>query len=422
MISCDPLIQHSTLTRNSCHLESMDRSLSSLIKRIPINIIPLSLLFLAPVLSYGNIRRPAIVLEDVIPPEYDSIQTPDIDGQPADVSIQIIILNIRSVDVSEMSYIADIFLYETWRDPRLRYPADKKLERISLHPEWRNHLWTPDVYFYNAIEGKVLNTVIPYVNLWLKNDSTVIFGARLSLEFSCDMLLHKFPHDTQTCDIIVKSLTHTLSEMNLHWNEKDAITVGDCIILPQFELLTPDRSTCNESNEIEKHGETFACLRGIIQLTRRSGYYIINIYIPTVLIVFMSMLTFWIPVDAVPGRVTLGVTSLLTIITKQYQASLPSVSYVVALNVWLSVCIGFVFCGLLEYSAVVALLSHQKRLGSDPIAGSSKDAGSRTRHYLINMLYSRLEKIQVHKIDRMCRVVFPVIFCIHCIIYFSIYM
>lgn len=314
---------------------------------------------------YEPIKRPAIVLEDVIPPEYDNVQTPDNNGLPPDVSIQIVILNIRSVDVSEMSYIADIFFYETWKDTRLRYPANKKLEKISLHPQWRNHLWTPDIYFYNAIEGKVLGDVIPYVYLWLKNDSTVVFGARLSLEFSCDMMLQKFPHDTQTCDIIVKSLTHTMSEMNLHWDEKDSITLGDCIILPQFELSTPDRSTCNESNEIGKHGATFACLRGVIQLSRRSGYYVINIYIPTVLIVFMSMLTFWIPVDAVPGRVTLGVTSLLTIITKQYQASLPSVSYVVALNVWLSVCIGFVFGGLLEYASVVALLSHQKRLGLD---------------------------------------------------------
>lgn len=134
-------------------------------------------------------------------------------------------------------------------------------------------------------------------------------------------------------------------------------------------MLLLNMNICTEYNFVLI--ETFSCLRGIIQLTRRSGYYIINIYIPTVLIVFMSMLTFWIPVDAVPGRVTLGVTSLLTIITKQYQASLPSVSYVVALNVWLSVCIGFVFCGLLEYAAVVALLSHQKRIGLESIRVST---------------------------------------------------
>ncbi|KAG8174255.1 hypothetical protein JTE90_017536 [Oedothorax gibbosus] len=59
--------------------------------------------------------------------------------------------------------------------------------------------------------------------------------------------------------------------------------------------------------------------------------------------------------DAVPARVTLGVTSLLTVITKQYQARMPSVSYVVALNIWLSNCIAFVFFSLLELATVVAL-------------------------------------------------------------------
>lgn len=81
----------------------------------------------------------------------------------------------------------------------------------------------------------------------------------------------------------------------------------------------------------------------------------INIYIPTILIVLMSMLTFWIPRQAVPARITLGVTSLLTIITKQYQSSMPNVSYIVALNIWLSSCVAFVFCSLLEYAIVITL-------------------------------------------------------------------
>ncbi|GFY72786.1 glycine receptor subunit alpha-2 [Trichonephila inaurata madagascariensis] len=75
----------------------------------------------------------------------------------------------------------------------------------------------------------------------------------------------------------------------------------------------------------------------------------------------MSMLTFWIPHDAVPARITLGVTSLLTIITKQYQASMPNVSYIVALNVWLSCCIAFVFFSLLEFAAVIAMSTKAKR-------------------------------------------------------------
>lgn len=368
-------------------------------------------------------------LKDILPSDYDSYQTPTKSGNAANVTLQIELLNIRSVNVAEMSYIADIFLYKSWKDWRLRYPANKTLEKIALNPDWRKVLWTPDVYFHNAIEGKVQDTIIPYVYLWLKNDSTVVFGARLSLQFSCDMMLHNFPHDTQCCDIIIKSLTHTRTEMNLQWNSTAAIVVGDFIVLPQFEYVAPDTQDCQNQMHLSRRGGDFACLRGVIKLNRRAGYYVINIYIPTILIVFMSMLTFWIPPEAVPGRVTLGVTSILTIITKQYQASLPNVSYVVALNVWLSCCIGFVFCSLLEYAAVIALLARQKRKSTESIptstnvhaAAAAAQTAETSWEQFQQKLMRKIEDVNCHTIDRVSRLVFPLVFAFQCVVYWAYY-
>ena len=53
-------------------------------------------------------------------------------------------------------------------------------------------------------------------------------------------------------------------------------------------------------------------------------------YIPTILIVMISWVSFWMDVDSVPGRVTLGITTLLTMTTKSsgIQAEVPQVSYV----------------------------------------------------------------------------------------------
>ena len=49
---------------------------------------------------------------------------------------------------------------------------------------------------------------------------------------------------------------------------------------------------------------------------RRLGYFMFHTYIPTCLIVMMSWISFWIKPEAVPARVTLGVTSLLTLSTQ----------------------------------------------------------------------------------------------------------
>ena len=52
----------------------------------------------------------------------------------------------------------------------------------------------------------------------------------------------------------------------------------------------------------------------------------------------MSWVSFWIKPDAVPARVTLCVTSLLTLSTQhaQSQKSLPPVSYIKAIDIFMS--------------------------------------------------------------------------------------
>ena len=47
---------------------------------------------------------------------------------------------------------------------------------------------------------------------------------------------------------------------------------------------------------------------------RRTSYIILQVYFPSMLITLLSFIAFWIPKTAVPARITLSVTSVLTII------------------------------------------------------------------------------------------------------------
>lgn len=69
-------------------------------------------------------------------------------------------------------------------------------------------------------------------------------------------------------------------------------------------------------------------------------------------------MSFWIKPEAAPARVTLGVTSLLTLSTQhaKSQASLPPVSYLKAVDAFMSVCTIFVFMALMEYCLVNIVL------------------------------------------------------------------
>ena len=137
----------------------------------------------------------------------------------------------------------------------------------------------------------------------------------------------------------------------------------------------------------------YSCLKAEFYLQRALGYHLVQSYLPTILIVVISWVSFWLDVEAIPARITLGVTTLLTISSKgsvfnsnRYysqsvcdrkhkknifsmhllmvlietvftpgagiQSNLPPVSYAKAIDVWMGACTIFVFTALLEFTLV----------------------------------------------------------------------
>jgi len=79
------------------------------------------------------------------------------------------------------------------------------------------------------------------------------------------------------------------------------------------------------------------------------------------LIVILSWVSFWINIDASPARVSLGLLTVLTTTTMSGGAreSLPRVSYIKAIDVWMIMCLVFVFASLIEYAVVNVVARRQ---------------------------------------------------------------
>jgi hypothetical protein len=90
------------------------------------------------------------------------------------------------------------------------------------------------------------------------------------------------------------------------------------------------------------------------------------------LVVVLSWVSFWIDLECVPARISLG---LLTIVTVANQSSgqgrFPAVSFTKAIDVWMSTCLVFVFGAFIEYY-IVNVLAHREKI-SKPIVGGSAD-------------------------------------------------
>ena len=112
----------------------------------------------------------------------------------------------------------------------------------------------------------------------------------------------------------------------------------------------------------------FPCLSLRFILRRDIGYFLIQVYVPTILIVILSWVSFWINIDASPARVSLGLLTVLTTTTMSGAAreSLPRVSYIKAIDVWMIMCLVFVFASLIEYAVVNVVARHQVRVMRRP--------------------------------------------------------
>ncbi|CAL1573750.1 unnamed protein product [Knipowitschia caucasica] len=323
---------------------------------------------------------------------YDARIRPNFKGPPVNVTCNIFINSFGSITETTMDYRLNVFLRQQWNDPRLaykEYPDDS----LDLDPSMLDSIWKPDLFFANEKGANFHEVTTDNKLLRIFQNGNVLYSIRLTLILSCPMDLKNFPMDSQTCTMQLESFGYTMNDLIFEWLDVGAVQVADDLQLPQFVLK-------NEQGlgYCTKHYNTgkFTCIEVKFHLERQMGYYLIQMYIPSLLTVILSWVSFWINMDAAPARVGLGITTVLTMTTQSSgsRASLPKVSYVKAIDIWMAVCLLFVFAALLEYAAVNfvsrqhkeffrlrrKLKEHRQRSGSDSKAKGNSLSGNNTPH------------------------------------------
>ncbi|MGH0127385.1 UNVERIFIED_CONTAM: hypothetical protein FKN15_011122 [Acipenser sinensis] len=215
-----------------------------------------------------------------------------------------------------------------------------------------------------------------------------------------------------------ENIGYTMNDLIFEWQENGPVQVAEGLTLPQFILKDElDLRYCTKHYNTGK----FTCIEVRFHLERQMGYYLIQMYIPSLLIVILSWVSFWINMDAAPARVALGITTVLTMTTQSSgsRTSLPKVSYVKAIDIWMAVCLLFVFSALLEYAAVnfvsrqhkEMLRFHRKRKKNKQSTPAAK-----TQEEMRKLFIDRAKKI-----DTVSRAGFPLAFLFFNIFYWVLY-
>ncbi|XP_052862819.1 gamma-aminobutyric acid receptor subunit beta isoform X2 [Anopheles cruzii] len=297
----------------------------------------------------GDVNISAIL--DSFSVGYDKRVRPNYGGPPVEVGVTMYVLSISSVSEVLMDFTLDFYFRQFWTDPRLAYRKRPGVETLSVGSEFIKNIWVPDTFFVNEKQSYFHIATTSNEFIRIHHSGSITRSIRLTITASCPMNLQYFPMDRQLCHIEIESFGYTMRDIRYKWNEgPNSVGVSSEVSLPQFKVLGHRQ----RAMEISLTTGNYSRLACEIQFVRSMGYYLIQIYIPSGLIVIISWVSFWLNRNATPARVALGVTTVLTMTTlmSSTNAALPKISYVKSIDVYLGTCFVMVFASLLEYATV----------------------------------------------------------------------
>uniref|UniRef100_A0A1I7XQD0 Neur_chan_LBD domain-containing protein n=1 Tax=Heterorhabditis bacteriophora TaxID=37862 RepID=A0A1I7XQD0_HETBA len=162
-----------------------------------------------------------------------------------------------------------------------------------------NLIWHPDIYFANTRTAEFHDVTQPNFLVWIYPNGTIWYDCRISLTVLCMQNLARYPLDSQRCALRILSYAYNSEQLLILWNGHNPIEINEEIRMPDMKLKNIIPTIRNDTYATG----VWSCALAEFQVDREIMHHIIQSYVPTALIVVISWFSFWLDVEAVPGRV-----------------------------------------------------------------------------------------------------------------------
>lgn len=362
------------------------------------------------------------------------------DAEPVEITGTMYIIDISNVNDFKNEFSMQFYFRQKWRDSRLAFDyLETGLPYLKVRDVEK--VWRPDSFFVQEKVGRLHTIILPNIFLRITPDGEILYSVRLSVTFSCNMDLRYYPLDTQKCSFTIESYGSKTNEIIYKWGA-DANSVGAS---SELSVLGFSLTSLKPSSDFVQltHGN-YSQLQLELTLKRKVGFFMNKLYVPFVILVIASWLSFWIRAKFASLRLTLILTILFIMFWLESDVSrqTPPVSYTKAIDVWTGVCLSFVFASLLQFILVSHMgrnekqrRKHQHQSSVDPEALFIKEEGSNLKYEKSSSLdstevnaVSRLiaghlieENVSHYKIDTFARILYPLSFILFNLIYWPVY-
>ena len=127
--------------------------------------------------------------------------------------------------------------------------------------------------------------------------------------------------------------------------------------ITKYEVVFEELPSENRTMIAEAVGKPYSVAGFQFRLSREFGSIFTNDYLPCMMLLLISFIGFFIPVQMVPGRMALLVTIFLMLVNigNSERSNMPDAETMTAMDVWILSCMAFLAAALLEYSTLIWL-------------------------------------------------------------------
>ncbi|CAH0561211.1 unnamed protein product [Brassicogethes aeneus] len=181
------------------------------------------------------------------------------------------------------------------------------------------------------------------------------------------MNLEDFPMDIQRCPLKFGSFGYTNQDVIYRWNKHRQVAIAEDMKLSQFDLIATPAAN-NTDTLVNSHTQSeipsrfkkpthlteYSMLLVSFHLQRHMGNFLIQVYGPCTLLVVLSWVSFWLNREATADRVSLGITTVLTMtfLGLEARTDLPKVPYPTALDFFVFLSFAFIFATIIQFAVV----------------------------------------------------------------------
>lgn len=290
-------------------------------------------------------------------------------GVPVRVNFSINLRNVLEVNEVAETVSVETTLRMFWFDSRIELlnsslaPATGRKgeedDYVTLHPSITKQLWVPDIFVDQAVKLRAPTLHTKPTSLRLYRDGRIRYSTRVNYDVACAMDFHFYPHDVQTCHVRFESFSYNNKDLLFEWVEAGALGSSNInnISLAQFNVFSGLETYETKSYDVQYPGLILK-----LELRRKLMYHLIQTYLTSSVYLAISWLALFLPPKCIAERLAIAMTILLTLTSmfSSERRSVPRVSYVTCLDIWMVSCILFVFIELIEFSAIFFLTDNIK--------------------------------------------------------------